>query len=75
MPSSYLRRHRPASESAMIMLSAYLAEGEISQRGIDRVLRVSWTLADLHGSSTPDLAEVGQALDLRSSQTVGRISA
>ena len=75
VPSSYLRRHRPASESAMIMLSAYLAEGEISQRGIDRVLRVSWTLADLHGSSTPDLAEVGQALDLRSSQTVGRISA
>ncbi len=59
----------------MIMLSAYLAEGEISQRGIDRILRVSWTLADLHGSSRPDLAEVGQALDLRSSQTVGRISA
>ena len=75
VPSSYLRRKRPAAEAAMVMLSAYLAEGEISQRGVDRVLKLSWTLADLAGKAQPDLDEVGRALDLRGSINVGRLAA
>ncbi|MDK8585194.1 YifB family Mg chelatase-like AAA ATPase [Corynebacterium kefirresidentii] len=75
VPSSYLRRKRPAADAAMVMLSAYLAEGEISQRGVDRVLRLSWTLADLAGKMQPDLDEVGRALDLRGSINVGRLAA
>lgn len=73
--ASYLRRHRPAAESAMIMLAAYLAEGELSQRGVDRVLRLAWTLADLDGIDRPDLDHVSRALDLRGAGTIERLAA
>ncbi len=38
--------------------------GQISARGVDRVLRVSWTLADLAGLARPTVAETGYALGL-----------
>ena len=75
VPAAYLRRHRPASESAMVMLSAYLAEGELSQRGVDRVLRLAWTLADLEGAPRPELEHVSRALDLRGAGTIERLAA
>lgn len=59
----------------MILLSAYLAEGELSQRGVDRVLRLAWTLADLAGRAQPDVDDVGRALDLRGAASVGRLVA
>ncbi len=49
----------------MAMLAAYLADGELSQRGVDRVLRLAWTLADLDASPQPDIDHVGRALELR----------
>nr|WP_022916854.1 YifB family Mg chelatase-like AAA ATPase [Ruania albidiflava] len=38
---------------------------ELSMRGVDRVVRVAWTLADLHGLEHPGPAELGAALTLR----------
>ena len=38
--------------------------GTISARGADRVLRLSWTLADLAGQDRPAVAQVGYALGL-----------
>jgi magnesium chelatase family protein len=38
--------------------------GEISARGVHRVIRVSWTLADLAGVARPTLAETSYALGL-----------
>ena len=35
-------------------------------RGYDRVLRLSWTLADLADVDRPGSAQIGQALTLRS---------
>lgn len=75
VPASYLRRNRPATETAMAMLAAYLAEGELSQRGVDRVLRLAWTLADLDGSAQPDIDHVGKALDLRGAGVLERLAA
>lgn len=72
---AYLRRHRPASEDSMLMLGAYLAQGELSQRGVDRVLRMAWTLADLAGAEQPDLEHVGQALELRGGAGLERLAA
>jgi magnesium chelatase family protein len=37
----------------------------VSGRGIDKVLRVSWTLADLAGRARPTLADVQEAVTLR----------
>lgn len=66
VPGSYLRRHCPADETSMAMLGAYLADGDISQRGLDRTLKLAWTLADLAGAARPGLEHVGSALSLRS---------
>ncbi|GAB4084933.1 YifB family Mg chelatase-like AAA ATPase [Myceligenerans cantabricum] len=42
-----------------------LADGLLSLRGADRVLRVAWTVADLAGRAAPTLDDVGDALGLR----------
>lgn len=38
---------------------------ELSMRGVDRVVRVAWTLADLQGLARPGPAEIGAAVTLR----------
>ena len=44
---------------------AYLQRGELSARGYDRVLRLAWTVADLSGRTTPEFADVAEALFFR----------
>ena len=65
MPSTYLRRHCAADESAMALMGAYLAEGQLSQRGVDRCLKLAWTLCDLEGDDIPNLDHIARALNLR----------
>ncbi|MBG9264103.1 YifB family Mg chelatase-like AAA ATPase [Corynebacterium diphtheriae] len=60
-----LRRHFPADEASMALLSSYLGDGELSQRGVDRALKVAWTLCDLEGKTRPDLGHTAYALELR----------
>jgi magnesium chelatase family protein len=43
----------------------FLERGEISARGFDRVLRLSWTIADLSGRAVPDAGDVAEALFFR----------
>lgn len=64
VPGPALRRHAPPDEEAMAWLGARLADGALTQRGIDRTLRVAWTLADLAGLGRPGLGEVADAADL-----------
>ncbi|MFC6087565.1 YifB family Mg chelatase-like AAA ATPase [Sphaerisporangium aureirubrum] len=47
---------------AMSPLYRCLDTGELSARGLDRVLRISWTLADLTGKPQPELPETTTAL-------------
>ncbi|MEJ5927000.1 YifB family Mg chelatase-like AAA ATPase [Corynebacterium sp. H128] len=61
-----LRRDFVADDVAMAYLSALLADGSISQRGVDRSLKVAWTLADLAGTPCPGLDEVTRAIELHS---------
>jgi magnesium chelatase family protein len=51
------RARRPAHEC--------LERGRISARGFDRVLRLSWTLADLAGDTSPGAEHVSEALFYR----------
>ncbi|MEV4188857.1 ATP-binding protein, partial [Streptosporangium canum] len=64
MPTRALHaEYRPPSK-AMAPLLRCLDSGQLSARGLDRVLRVAWTLADLGGKDGPGVAETNAALGL-----------
>lgn len=50
---------------AMGVVEGALDRGSLSARGMAKVLRVAWSLADLSGLARPGLDEVGRALALR----------
>jgi magnesium chelatase family protein len=58
------RKYRPGGE-AMKPLRAAVDRGLLSIRGVDRTLRVAWSLADLAGRTSPGLDEVAAALSFR----------
>ncbi|HTY71967.1 MAG TPA: YifB family Mg chelatase-like AAA ATPase [Actinomycetes bacterium] len=69
VPGSYLRDHLPLDEQSRQVL--HRAGGRLSARGLDRVLRVAWTVADLAGRDRPRPADVLSALTLRLGQLRG----
>jgi magnesium chelatase family protein len=64
IPGSELRRAFPPSPGALAPLERAMDMGQISARGVDRVIRVAWTLGDLAGVARPTLAETSYALGL-----------
>ncbi|UQX90009.1 YifB family Mg chelatase-like AAA ATPase [Jatrophihabitans telluris] len=66
VPGSLLRERpwRPARR-ALASLDFALECGRLSARGFDRVLKLSWTLADLAGAATPTVDHVDEAVRLR----------
>jgi magnesium chelatase family protein len=64
IPGSELRRRFAPAPGALVPLERAMELGEISARGVDRVLRVAWTLADLAGKSRPEADETCYALGL-----------
>lgn len=66
VPGAWLRQgaHRIATE-ARAPLDRALERGALTLRGYDRVLRISWTLADLASLDAPGRDEVGRALYLK----------
>ncbi|MBC3185317.1 YifB family Mg chelatase-like AAA ATPase [Corynebacterium sp. zg-331] len=67
VPPQVLRKHFPATEEAMLLVEAYLAQGQLSQRAVDRVLGIAWTLTDLAGGERPGIAEITEAMSLHGS--------
>ena len=65
VPGGWLRERLGPDRSLMGDLDRALDRGTLSLRGVDRVLRVAWTLADLGGRTAPGRSEVGRALLLR----------
>jgi magnesium chelatase family protein len=64
--SRALRRELRIDDAALRVVERALDNGLLSARGMDRVLRVAWSLADLGGRARPGAHEVGTALALRS---------
>ncbi|HEX2284124.1 MAG TPA: YifB family Mg chelatase-like AAA ATPase [Mycobacterium sp.] len=62
---SLLRRKFRLAPAAMAPLRTALDRGLISVRGVDRTLRVAWTLCDLAGRTSPVLEDVTVALSFR----------
>jgi magnesium chelatase family protein len=64
IPGSELRRSFAPGPGALAPLERAMDLGEISARGVDRVIRVAWTLADLAGVARPTVDETSYALSL-----------
>ncbi|MEV5317849.1 YifB family Mg chelatase-like AAA ATPase [Streptomyces sp. NPDC052687] len=65
VPGRELRSRWHAVSGAMDEAERSLERGALTARGIDRVLRVAWTVADLVGHDRPDATDVALALQLR----------
>jgi magnesium chelatase family protein len=64
IPGSELRRSYAPCRAAMAPLERAMDLGQVSARGLDKIIRVSWTLADLAGRARPTVDECGYALAL-----------
>lgn len=67
VPGPILRREHPADDAGMALLQEKLRVGVVSHRGVDRTLRVAWTMADLSGDARPGTSQVLDALELYTS--------
>ncbi len=65
VPGPWLRRNLPLDAHVLAPLQTALERGSLTMRGLDRSVRVAWTMADLDEVAAPTLAHVGRALALR----------
>jgi magnesium chelatase family protein len=64
VPGSELRRSYAPAPGALVPLERAMDLGQISARGVHRVIRVAWTLADLAGVARPTNDQTAAALGL-----------
>ncbi len=69
VPAQELRVRWPLPRGALAPAYAALDTGALSARGLDRVVRLAWTLADLEARDRPGPDEVATALRLRADVT------
>ncbi|OWA25152.1 YifB family Mg chelatase-like AAA ATPase [Streptomyces sp. CS057] len=65
VPGHELRTRLLVAPGALAAAERDLERGILTARGLDRVLRVAWTVADLRGADRPDASDVAVALELR----------
>lgn len=65
VPGHELRTRLVAAPGALLAAERDMERGLLTARGLDRVLRVAWTLADLRGAGRPDASDVAVALEMR----------
>jgi len=65
VPGHQLRTRWPVVSGALGKAEEDMERGLLTARGMDRVLRVAWTVADLAGHDRPTAEDVNWALELR----------
>lgn len=75
VPGHELRTRWPAGPGALAQAERDMERGLLTARGLDRVLRVAWTVADLRGRERPDALDVAVALELRTGIARGAVLA
>jgi magnesium chelatase family protein len=65
VPGHELRTRWPVIPGALGRAEEDMERGLLTARGLDRVLRVAWTVADLAGHDRPTAADVDAALEMR----------
>lgn len=68
VPAARLRDRWPLPAEGEAVLASRLQEGRLTRRGLIRVHRMAWTLADLAGRPAPGAEEVRVALRLRTGE-------
>src|SRR5439155_1492099 len=74
VPGPAVRRLWPVASSVLGPVRLAIGKRGLSTRGIDRVLKVAWTLADLAGHEEPGPAEVMEALWVRGQHSLGEVT-
>jgi magnesium chelatase family protein len=69
---TYLRRHLPLPDGLQTVDEA-VDRGRLSARGVDKVLRLAWTVADLAGRDKPGRDELAIALAMRRGEQPGTV--
>lgn len=64
VPGPALRKRLPLPEGVEL-LDVAVARGRLSARGVDKVLRLAWTIADLDGAGRPTREHLHTALAMR----------
>ena len=64
VPGSILRRKLPLPERVDLLDEA-VKRGQLSARGLDKVLRVAWSVADLAGRESPSESDLRIAIAMR----------
>jgi magnesium chelatase family protein len=64
-PGTWLRAELGEARLARSGLNRALELGVLSLRGVDRVMRVAWTMADLAGRTSPTAGDIDAAMTLR----------
>ncbi|MFE2635719.1 YifB family Mg chelatase-like AAA ATPase [Streptomyces scopuliridis] len=75
VPGHELRTRWPVAPGALAAAERDLERGLLTARGLDRVLRVAWTVADLAGRARPESRDVALALELRTGVARGAAAA
>lgn len=65
VPGHELRTRLLTAPGALAAAERDLERGTLTARGLDRVLRVAWTVADLRGAARPEARDIAVALELR----------
>lgn len=68
VPGTLLRQLAADDAEITAFLDYHLKTGTLSQRGIDKVLRVAWTVADLAGADIADFDHVMRGFELHDAQ-------
>ncbi|MEU3188024.1 YifB family Mg chelatase-like AAA ATPase [Streptomyces sp. NPDC006923] len=75
VPGHELRTRWRVAPGALAAAERDLERGLLTARGLDRVLRVAWTAADLAGRERPEARDVDLALELRTGISRGATAA
>ncbi|MEP6664973.1 MAG: YifB family Mg chelatase-like AAA ATPase [Nocardioidaceae bacterium] len=71
VPGAEFRRRCPLPPDVARQIEEAVAHGLLTQRGADRVARMTWTLCDLAGGDVPGVPHVKEALHLRTDGIAG----
>ncbi|EFQ83153.1 Mg chelatase-like protein [Aeromicrobium marinum DSM 15272] len=68
VPGAELRKRWPVDDGARAVVDHHLRADRLNPRTADRVLRLAWSVADLHAHVRPDADDAAMAIALRRGQ-------